>query len=107
MEGNAQSVSEIGDTRSDSGPTNAGRRAKLERKQRAATEPADFVPLHQESRSHVSTSILCWHLGRQEQTARGWACKETYPPGLRPIRVNGRLLWPVAGIRQHLGIGQK
>jgi cephalosporin-C deacetylase-like acetyl esterase len=64
--------------------------------------PADFVPLHQETRTHVSTALLCWHLIRKPQTARIWACYETYPEGLRPVRVMGRLAWPVAGIRMLL-----
>lgn len=65
--------------------------------------PADFVALHLETRTHVSTAVMCRHLGRQPQTARGWACHETYPPGLRPIRVMGRLAWPVAAIAMLLG----
>ncbi len=47
---------------------------------------------------------MCWHLGFAQQTARLWACKETYPEGLKPIRVNGRLKWPVAAIRKTLGV---
>lgn len=66
--------------------------------------PADFVPLHLETRTHVSTAVLCRHLNRKEQTARGWASAETFPDGLRPLRVNGRLAWPVAGIRALLGV---
>jgi len=66
--------------------------------------PADFVPLHLESRTHVSTAVLCRHLSRKEQTARGWASAETFPQGLRPLRVKGRLAWPVAGIRAVLGV---
>lgn len=69
-----------------------------------ATQPFDFVPLHLETRTHVSTKVMCRHLGRKEQTARGWASAETFPDGLRPLRVNGRLAWPVAGIRKVLGI---
>lgn len=68
--------------------------------------PADFVPLHLETRTHVSTAVLCRHLNRKEQTARGWASAETYPPGLKPLRVMGRLAWPVAGIRAVLGVAQ-
>lgn len=66
--------------------------------------PADFVPLDVEKRTHVSTNLLCAHMGRQPQTVRGWASAETYPDGLKPIRVNGRLAWPVAGIRRALGV---
>lgn len=70
----------------------------------AIPTPADFVPLHLETRTHVSTAVMCRHLNRREQTARGWACAETYPPGLKPRRIMGRLAWPVAGIRAVLGV---
>lgn len=66
--------------------------------------PADFVPLHLETRTHVSTAVMCRHLGRAQQTARGWASAETFPDGLRPVRVRGRLGWPVDGIRRALGV---
>lgn len=64
--------------------------------------PPDFVPLHEERRSHISTRLMCLHIGRKEQTARGWACNEDGP--LRPIRVNGRLAWPVADIKRLMGV---
>ncbi|WP_448172745.1 hypothetical protein [Rhizobacter fulvus] len=66
--------------------------------------PVDFVPLHLETRTHVTTAVMCRHLSRAEQTARAWASAETYPEGLRPVRVSGRLAWPVAGIRKVLGV---
>jgi hypothetical protein len=69
-----------------------------------ANQPADFVPLHLETRTHVTTAVMCRHLNRKEQTARGWASAETFPDGMRPLRVNGRLAWPVAGIRKALGV---
>ena len=69
-----------------------------------ANQPADFVPLHLETRTHVTTAVMCRHIGRQPQTARGWASAETFPPCLKPIRVSGRLAWPVAGIKQILGV---
>jgi hypothetical protein len=67
-----------------------------------STHPADFIPLDHETRTHVSTRVMCYHLGRKEQTARGWACREDGP--LRPLRVNGRLAWAVADIRRLLGV---
>jgi len=70
----------------------------------AQAAPAQFTPLDRESRTHVDTETMCWHLGFAQQTARLWACKETYPEGLKPIRVNGRLKWPVAAIRKTLGV---
>lgn len=75
-----------------------------EARQRATAAPSDFVPLNLETRTHVSTDVLCRHLNRQPQTARGWASAETFPEGLRPLRVMGRLAWPVAGIRLVLGV---
>ena len=75
-----------------------------EARQGATAAPADFVPLPLETRTHVSTAVLCRHLNRKEQTARGWASAETFPEGLRPLRVMGRLAWPVAGIRKALGV---
>ncbi len=75
-------------------------------RQQATTAPADFIPLHLETRTHVSTAVMCRHLNRKEQTARGWASAETFPDGLRPLRVNSRLAWPVAGIRKVLGVAK-
>lgn len=63
-----------------------------------------YTPLAHETRTHVDTATMCWHLGFAQQTARLWACKQTYPDGLQPIRINGRLKWPVAGIRKILGV---
>lgn len=67
--------------------------------------PIDFIPLDQETRTHVSTKVMCYHLGRKEQTARGWACHEDGP--LRPIRIHGRLAWAVDDIRRILGVTSK
>ena len=64
----------------------------------------EFTPLDRESRTHVDTETMCWHLGFAHQTARLWACKETYPKGLKPVRMNGRMKWPVAAIRKILGV---
>lgn len=69
-----------------------------------ANQPADFVPLHLETRTHVTTAVICRHLNRKEQTARGWASAETFPDGLRPLRIRGRLAWPVSGIKRVLGV---
>jgi len=63
-----------------------------------------FTPLDQETRSHVETACLCFHLNRKPQTARSWASTENGP--IRPIRIHGRLAWPVASIRALLN-GEK
>ncbi|WP_426173175.1 hypothetical protein [Massilia sp. TWR1-2-2] len=39
-------------------------------------------------------------MNRKEQTLRKWACYEDGP--IRPIRINGRLAWRVADIRNLL-----
>lgn len=63
-----------------------------------------FVSLASETRATVDTATAAYHLNRQPQTLRGWASAETYPPGLKPMRVMGRLSWPVAGIKAALGV---
>jgi len=67
----------------------------------AATGPA-FVSLASETRAAVDTATAAYHLNRQPQTLRGWACLESGP--LRPVRVHGRLAWPVAELRRVLGV---
>jgi hypothetical protein len=57
----------------------------------------NFTPLEQEARSHVETACAAFHLMRKPQTMRAYACLENGP--IRPIRINGRLAWPVAAIR--------
>ncbi len=61
-----------------------------------------FQPLEACTRSHVTTAEAAHHLNRRPQTLREWACTEAGP--IRPVRVNGRLAWPVADIRRVLGV---
>lgn len=68
---------------------------------KAAPRPA-CVPLDLESRAAVDTATAAYHLNRQPQTLRGWACHEDGP--LRPVRVHGRLAWPVSELRRVLGM---
>lgn len=65
------------------------------------TSRSNFVPLDLEQRTHVDTASAAYHLGRRAQTMRVWASTQQGP--IRPVRVNGRLAWPVAEIRQLLG----
>lgn len=60
------------------------------------------VPLALETRTALPTPEAAFHLNRAAQTLRLWACLENGP--LRPIRVNGRLAWPVAELRRVLGV---
>lgn len=63
---------------------------------------AEVSLLAQEQRTHVDTVRAAFYLCRKPQTMRVWASTERGP--IRPIRINGRLAWPVAEIRQLLGI---
>ena len=65
------------------------------------TGPA-FVSLDRETRAAVETACAAFHLNRQPQTLRGWACNEDGP--LRPLRINGRLAWPTAQLRKLCGV---
>lgn len=59
-----------------------------------------FPPLELETREVVPTDCAAYHLNRRPQTLRVWACLET--GALRPIRINGRLAWPVSELRRLL-----
>ena len=52
--------------------------------------------LANETRTHVPTDHAAFWLNRSPQTLRAWACFENGP--VRPVRINGRLAWPVAAI---------
>jgi hypothetical protein len=69
---------------------------------RAAHQPQQFPPLELENRPRVPTKQAAHYLNRRPQTLRGWASAETFPDGLRPVRINGRLAWDVAAIRRLL-----
>ena len=56
-----------------------------------------FPPLSLEARTAIPTDAAAHHLNRKPQTLRAWASLENGP--IRPIRINGRLAWPVAAIR--------
>jgi hypothetical protein len=63
-----------------------------------------FPPLETVTRPTVETAAAAFYMNRRPQTMRSWASTEAGP--LRPIRINGRLAWPVAGIKAVLGVGQ-
>ena len=65
-------------------------------------EQSTFPPLDRENRAAVDTATAGYHLNRQPQTLRIWACKENGP--IRPFRVNGRLMWPTAELRKLCGV---
>ena len=70
-----------------------------------AGSKARATRLDTEPRSHIPTDEAALHLGRKPQTLRRWACFETGE--IRPVRVSGRLMWPVAAIRALLEGGEQ
>lgn len=57
-----------------------------------------------ETRAALPTGEAAYHLNRAQQTLRLWAMREDGP--LRPIRINGRLAWPVSELKRVLGVAQ-
>jgi hypothetical protein len=60
------------------------------------------VSLERETRTALPTSEAAFHLNRAQQTLRLWAMREDGP--IRPLRINGRLAWPVSDLRCLLGM---
>ena len=69
---------------------------------REATAPQQFPSLESVTRPTVDTAAAAYYLNRRPQTLRIWACLENGP--IRPIRINGRLAWPVSELRRVLGV---
>ena len=61
-----------------------------------------FPSLDAVTRPTVDTAAAAYYLNRRPQTMRSWASRDDGP--LRPLRVHGRLAWPVAGIKAVLGV---
>jgi hypothetical protein len=61
-----------------------------------------FPPLESVTRPTVETAAAAFYTNRQQQTLRAWACHEDGP--IRPLRINGRLAWPVSELRRVLGV---
>ena len=62
-----------------------------------------LVPLTEETRSALPTDEAAAQLTRAPQTLRLWAMKSGSGP-ITPLRINGRLAWPVADLKRVLGI---
>ncbi len=60
------------------------------------------VSLERETRANLPTPEAAFHLNRAQQTLRLWAMRENGP--IRPLRVHGRLAWPVRELRRVLGV---
>jgi hypothetical protein len=68
------------------------------------TQLESLIPLNEEKRHALPTSLAALHLNRAQQTLRMWACLENGP--IRPIRCNGRLAWVVEDIKRLMGVAQ-
>lgn len=64
-----------------------------------ASSPS-YPCLEQETRANLPTPEAAYHLNRAQQTLRLWAMRDDGP--LRPLRVHGRLAWPVTELRRIL-----
>ena len=62
----------------------------------------DYPPLGSIARPNVDTAAAAYYLNRKQQTLRAWACFDNGP--IRPLRICGRLAWPVARIKELTGV---
>ena len=60
-----------------------------------------FPPLAQVGLTHVSTEQAAFYLNRRPQTLREWAMTGKV---IAPLRVNGRLAWPIDAIKRVLEV---
>lgn len=63
-----------------------------------------YPPLALVTKPNLTTAEIAYYTNQAQQTWRIHACRETFPPGLRPIRIGGRLNWPTAGAKELLGV---
>ena len=61
-----------------------------------------FPTLESVTSPTVDTAAAAFYLNRRPQTLRVYACTENGP--IRPLRIHGRLAWPVARLREVLGV---
>ena len=70
----------------------------------AATQyEAPYPPLESITRPTIDTAAAAYYLNRQPQTLREWAMGRRDVPVI-PVRISGRLAWPVDQIRRALGV---
>jgi hypothetical protein len=68
--------------------------------QPAFRQRSGYVPLQEVVKPMLTTAEAAFYLNRQPQTLRIWACRDEGP--IRPVRLHGRLGWPLAEIRRYL-----
>lgn len=64
--------------------------------------PPEITPLGRELRTAITTREAAIHLSRAQQTLRKWAMNGDGP--VKPVRVQGRLMWSVADLKAALGV---
>jgi hypothetical protein len=74
----------------------------LEHFMQSAPESQRFLPLECENRPAVETAAAAHYIGRRPNTLRIWSSHGKGP--ITPIRINGRLAWPVADIKRLLEV---
>ncbi len=62
-----------------------------------------FPPIELVNRPTVSTAQAAFYLNRKPQTLRGWAMNGRV---IKPVRLNGRLAWPIEAIKAALAGGK-
>jgi hypothetical protein len=65
----------------------------------------NYPPLEEVTSPTVPTAQAAHYLNRVSQTLRIWAMGKADAP-ITPVRIHGRLAWPVARIRELLGVEQ-
>ena len=67
-----------------------------------AAHNQQFPPHESLTRPTVPTEQAAYYLDRKPRTMRAWACLDN--GAIRPLRINGRLAWPVKEIKKVLGV---
>ena len=62
-----------------------------------------YPPLRDVTADILSTQDAAYYLNRAPQTLRLWASGLRAAP-IQPRRINGRLAWPVARVRELVGV---
>jgi hypothetical protein len=70
--------------------------------EKKAQDTPQFQPLEKVNKPSLTTEETAYYLNRRPQTLRHWACYGDGP--LRPLRINGRLAWPVNAIKELMGL---
>jgi hypothetical protein len=66
------------------------------------TKGSHLPPLEAVGKPNLTTEETAYYTNRTPKTLRSWACYENGP--IRPLRINGRLAWPVSEVKRILGI---